>query len=360
MEIMRLTQDNQKDVLNKTLRVLRRGGLVIFPSDTVYGLLTDATNQTAVKNLINFKNRPTGKAISVFVEDLDMLNRVVKTKKTSSQIKNLLPGPFTVVLESKRKVSKLLESEKKTLGVRIPDYPLLLKLAARFGRPMTATSANPSGRSSNYSIQSLLSQISNKKKQLVDLIIDAGNLPRNKPSTVLDLTTQNVGVIRRGDIIPADKQVFVSKSEVRTKKIAQEVLKKLQVASPRLQKSFVFIIEGELGVGKTIFVKGLGESLGIKNIISPTFVVYYEYDIGRSKKTESRRKFVHIDLYNIQEDEEFKYLGIEKYLVSGNIICVEWGEKAEKIFDIFKQKSKVIYVTMKYKTKTEREIQINF
>lgn len=352
MKIMRLKQDNQRDIFTKTQAVLKDGGLVVFPSDTVYGLLVDATNEGAVKKLIKLKNRPAGKAISVFVADFDMLKQVVKIGKTFSQIRDILPGPFTIVLPSKHSVSELLESEKGTLGVRIPQYPLVLELVSGFGKPLTATSANPSGRSSNYSIQSLLNQLSNEKKKLIDLIVDAGNLPRNKPSTVLDLTTPKVSVIRKGDVIPTDRQVLISKSEDQTKKIAQDILKKLQVTSGKLKKPLVFIIEGELGVGKTIFVKGLGELLRIKNIISPTFVVYYEYDIKKSK-------FIHADLYNVQDDEEFEHLGLEKYLVPGNIISIEWGEKAGKILDALKQKAKIAYVKMKYKGKAKREIQIN-
>ena len=118
---------------------------------------------------------------------------------------------------------------------------------------------------------------------------------------------------------------------------------------PFKKKPIVIIIEGELGVGKTVFVKGLGESLGIKNIVSPTFVIYYEYG-----------NFYHFDLYQIEEKEEFKYLEIGKLLKPGNILCFEWGEKVGEIYDLLKSKGKVVYIKMKYVNEKKRQIIVQY
>ena len=120
----------------------------------------------------------------------------------------------------------------------------------------------------------------------------------------------------------------------------------------------IFIIEGEMGVGKTVFVKGIGEQLGIKNIISPTFVIYYEYGIKISNIKHQISKMIHVDLYNIQDKQEFKHLGLEKYLIPGNILCFEWGEKAGEIFNMLKKKGKIVYVKMKYINEKKREIVV--
>ena len=87
--------------------------------------------------------------------------------------------------------------------------------------------------------------------------------------------------------------------------------------------------------------------MGINNIISPTFVIYYEYE-----------NFYHFDLYQIEDKSEFKHLGIEKLLISGNILCFEWGEKAGEIIDLLKEKGKIVYVKMEYVNKRERKIII--
>ncbi len=351
VKILRLTNNSSK-VLNDVRATLQKGGLVIFPSDTVYGLLVDATNEKAVRKLIEFKNRPAGKAISVFVADFPMLKDVVQINKNiEERLRQLLPGPFTVILNSKHKTSKLLESEKGTLGVRLPDYERIQSLVKQFGKPVTATSANLSGHPPHYSVDALLKDLPEKKKTLIDLVVDAGKLSRNKPSTIIDLTTSKVRLIRRGDIVFSDAETLVSKSPSQTKKIAQYILRKVKVKSKKEKEALVFILQGELGVGKTIFVKGIGETLGITNIISPTFVVYYEYDMKDGK-------LVHVDLYNLQDEGEFEHLGLEKYLKPGNILCFEWGEKAGRIIGILHEKARVVYVKMRYIDEKKRELTI--
>jgi len=341
---LKLTKNNTTKILKITLKVLRSGGLVIFPSDTVYGVLVDVTSEKAVRKLIEFKNRPAGKAISVFVSDFKMMKNLVKiNEKQLKTLKEILPGPFTAILKSKHKVCPLLESEKGTLGIRIPMYRYIEVLVKKFNKPITATSANITSRSPHYSIESLLNDLPNSKKKLIDLIVDAGELPRNKPSTVIDLTEPEVKILRRGDVNFLKSQSFLSKSPEET----QEIAKKIFWNDIRRGKPLVIIIEGELGVGKTIFVKGIGKHLGIKNIVSPTFVIYYEYG-----------NFYHFDLYQIEEKEEFKHLRIEKLLKPGNILAFEWGEKAGEIINLLKSKGKIIYVKMKYVNEKKREIKI--
>src|SRR3989344_4120767 len=352
MKTIKLSSNNTDQVINDTITVLKSNGLVIFPSDTVYGLLCDAESGEAVQKLISFKNRPPGKAISVFC-DFKSINKLVKINNQQQKIiKEILPGPFTVILPSKHQVNKLLESEKGTLGIRIPMYQLINRLIQEFGKPVTATSANSAGRPANYSIETLLKELTNKQKELIDLIVDAGVLPRNKPSTVVDLSQSDVKILRQGDLDFSNKsKIFLSKSAEETKNIAKKILE--EIRQPAEKKPSIFIIEGELGVGKTVFVKGLGESLGINNIISPTFVIYYEYDIKNQIS-----KMIHIDLYNIQDKQEFMYLGLEKLLVPGNILCFEWGEKAGEIINLLKEKSEIVYVKMRYVDEKTRKIII--
>ena len=344
MEIIKLTENNLDLIINQTVVLLKRAGLVIYPSDTVYAAVVDAKNERAVKKLIEFKNRPLGKPISVFVSDFKMIESLVDLDFNKKKLLDkLLPGPFTVVLPSKHKVVFLLESEKGTLGVRLVDYSPIQYLIKTYQSPLTATSANLSGRSPHYSIESLLKQLPNNKKKLIDLIVDAGRLPRNKPSTIIDLSGDNLKILRHGDIVFEKKDQYLSRSPRQTKKIAQFILGKY--LKNNLRKPIVFIIEGELGVGKTVFVKGIGELLGINNIASPSFVVMYEYESHKSKVKSQKlkiKKLIHLDLYNIEEKEEFRYLKIDQYLALGNLLAIEWGQKAGEVFDLLKEKGEIV------------------
>lgn len=344
MKSIKLNNGNINQVINNTISSLKSTGLVVFPTDTVYGLLVDAENQAAVKKLIAFKNRPAGKPISVFTNTELINNLVIISPSQEKIVKDILPGPFTLILPSKHQVSELLESETGTLGVRIPKNDLIKGLVDRFRKPITATSANTAGRSPHYSVVSLLNGITDKQKELIDLIVDAGTLPRNKPSTVVDLSAQEVKVLRQGDVKFKKSLSLISKSAKTTMEIAGKILKE---NINEKERPLVFIIEGEMGVGKTVFVKGIGERLGVNNIVSPTFVIYYEYG-----------NLYHFDLYQIEEKEEFNHLGIEKILRPGNILCFEWGEKAGEIINILNKKAKIVYVKMEYVNETERKIEV--
>ena len=144
---------------------------------------------------------------------------------------NLLPGPFTIISEGKHKVAKGIEAENGTLGIRIPDNKWIRDLVKEVDGPVTATSANLSGRTPHYSLESFVKTLSKKKLMMIDMIVDAGKLPRNKPSTVIDATEPEIKILRRGDLVPGKSQLLTSKSEKETEKIAEYILKKHQTSN---------------------------------------------------------------------------------------------------------------------------------
>lgn len=341
--------DNQ--LTDDASATLRAGGLVVVPSDTVYGMSVDAKNQSAVSKLIQFKERPKGKAISIFVGDLNKTGDYVAIgSKQQSILHTFIPGSYTVILPSRKTVDSRLESENGTLGIRIPDFEFINRLVMRYGSPITATSANRAGDSPHYSIESFLNSLSEKKKQLIDLIIDFGKLPRHKPSTVVDLTGDQLQILRVGTTIP--DITYVSHSEKETQTIASYFLTEKIAATTK--KPLVVILKGDLGAGKTIFVKGVGESLGIKQIVSPTYIICNEYACSH----HGINTLHHCDFYNIHEEEEFSHLGLAAMLRPGTIICIEWGEKGGAIINNFKRKAEVYLIEIKHKAETEREILI--
>lgn len=341
-----------ESAIHESIKILLQGGIVIFPSDTVYGALVDSTNKSAVAKLLSFKNRPAGKPISVFVSNMDMLKEYVDVGNSKLLLDKLLPGPFTVILGSKHKTDLKLESERGTLGVRIPDNNPVIHLVKEFGKPITATSANLSGRPAHYSVATLLREFPQSKKDMIDLIVDGGKLPRNKPSTVVDLTTPIIKIMRKGDVEIKDSQTFISQNEYETEKVAQFIVKKQ--LEKKLSKPLVCILEGDMGVGKTIFVKGAGRLFDIEDITSPTYVISCEYKV----KKWGFKQLVHCDLFNIEETNELKYLGLEEYIKPGNILFIEWGEKAGELYDLLKSRGEVVHIGMKYINEKEREIKI--
>ena len=375
MQVVKFTTQNQQEVIEITLAALKEGGLVVFPSDTVYGLLADATNPEAVTKLLEFKERKPGQAISIFVANKKIAEKYVRLNQNGlNVVKNLLPGPFTVIAKSKHQTDLRLEAENGTLGIRIPDVPLILRLVAAFGRAVTATSANLSGQPAVYSIPSLFRTLSAKKKSLLSLVIDAGNLSKNKPSTVIDTTTGQLKTLRAGALLPQTPNSLLSRSEKDTEELARFLAAKF--VKPPLSKPVVFLLEGELGTGKTVFARGLGKALGVKEkIASPTFNICAEYRTNLSPKmipsdTENhyqnnakhnkrlQPKFIHCDFYRLETKEEFTGLGFPENVSDGNVYAFEWSERLPRaLISALKNRAEIVYLRFKHSGEKQRMIE---
>lgn len=338
----------------KTLsETLSKGGLIIMPSDTTYACVVDASQQAAVEKLVAFKARPVGKAISVFVTSLAEAEKYVEiTDEQKVTLDALLPGPYTVILHSKHRVSKLLEAENGTLGIRIPDNQFLLNVTSQYGLPLTATSANLAGQSPHYSVEALLKSLSDKKKDMIDMIIDAGPLPHNKPSAVIDISQGSMKIIRQGDV-QAD-EIRQSGSREETQKIAQEIFEKY--TDSLADKPLVILLYGNLGSGKTEFTKGLGSLLKTESIVSPTYVIYYEYICNHPRVDY----LYHFDLYRLRDTQECDHLGIDELLQPKNVMCIEWSEKSESLMPLLKEKAQVVKVHIKDASETGRLLSIQY
>ncbi|MFA6250588.1 MAG: L-threonylcarbamoyladenylate synthase [Candidatus Shapirobacteria bacterium] len=334
-------------VIEKTVEVIKNGGLVVFPSDTVYGLFVDATNQKAVEKLLAFKDRWTGKAISVAVRDKKMAGDFVEiTDQVNNIIDNLLPGPFTIIAPGKHKVAKGIEAENGTLGIRMPDYEPIKKLVRLVGRPVTATSANLSGRRPHYSIESFLKTLSKRKREMIDLLVDGGKLPRNLPSTVIDASLPSLKVLRRGDVVVDGAKSIITKSEKETGKVAEWIFKRFfdchapNSSGARNDVSVVFLLTGELGCGKTVFVRAMGKILGVtERITSPTFVIMNCYKITNNQAPITKQipnynlqntNFLHFDLYRIKDQYELEEIRLWNQFTPGTVACIEWPENLGK------------------------------
>jgi L-threonylcarbamoyladenylate synthase len=162
-------------IIKKVVEIIKNGGVVIAPTDTVYGLICDSTNKKAVEKIFKIKKRPKKKLIPIFVSDIKMAKKFADiSPKQEKFLKQVWPGKVTAVFPYKKP------------GLRIPDYKLVLSLVKRVG-PLAESSANISGQPASGNIKEVLKQFKGKKYQ-PDFIINAGNLPKSKPSKVIDLT----------------------------------------------------------------------------------------------------------------------------------------------------------------------------
>jgi len=196
MIILKVNQGNLEKIIEKAGRLIKKGKIIICPTDTVYGILSDAQNKQAVEKVFEIKKRSFKKPIPLFVKDIKMARRLAKIDKTQEKfLEEVWPGKVTAILERKRLRIKLYGVDKKTIGLRIPKYKLVNALLGKLNRPFAGTSANISGEKASTKIEKILKQFAGRKNQ-PDLILDAGCLSENKPSTVVDLTTQPFKILR--------------------------------------------------------------------------------------------------------------------------------------------------------------------
>ena len=204
MKILKIRGKNFKEISKIVAKSTREGKVVVCPTDTVYGLICDATNKKAVRRLLEIKRRPKNKPIPIFVKNLKMAKTLAKIDKKQEKIlKAVWPGKVTTVLKRTRfrqgfggrEKIRLYGVDKKTIALRFPDYKLLNVLLKKLNCPLAETSANISGRLPLTKIKEIIKQFKIRKYQ-PDLAIDAGNLLNSRPSVVLDLTSWPPKILR--------------------------------------------------------------------------------------------------------------------------------------------------------------------
>lgn len=323
----------QLKMLEEAARILRDGGLVIFPTETAYGAGVAAENPEAVARLLEYKRRPEGKAISVAVSDQDMAERYVELNDEAKTVyKRFLPGPVTVISKSRHLADDRLESEQGTLGIRIPDYPFTLELIKLLGEGISATSANSAGKPTPYSIDTVMQHLSQKQKDLVDYVIDLGELPKRPTSTVIDTTTHDLQIVRSGAVIPGlTKTERMVESAEAMQDFGMELFEKTKESLS--SGPIVMLFNAEMGAGKTQFVKGYAKAMGItETVSSPTYTLLQEYKTDNST-------LVHIDAWRMNSQEELAGLHIEQYLKPHTVVAIEWAGALQQLFERMKTDS---------------------
>lgn len=188
--------------IQRAVRIIHDGGVVVFPAKCLYGLAADALNPSTVEQIFNIKQRPCDNPLLVLIDDPRWLNTLVKRipRQAEQLIGRFWPGDITLVFEARDHLPQALTAGSGKIGVRIPGHPLARELVRQCGGPITGTSANISGKPGCREVKMLDAGI----MESVDMVIDAGPLKGGQGSTVVDTTCSPVRVLREGEICRND------------------------------------------------------------------------------------------------------------------------------------------------------------
>ena len=182
--------------LSKAVKALSEGKLIVYPTDTLYGMGADVFNEDAIKRLYEVKKRKFSEPLSVAVANIDEIEKIAMVNENARILaKNFLPGRLTIVLEKRPIVPDIVTAGLDNVAVRIPDNDIALELISKFG-PITATSANIHGKETPSIINDIMMQFKNSD---VPVFIDDGVLEK-KASTIVDVTSSHPHILREGEI----------------------------------------------------------------------------------------------------------------------------------------------------------------
>ena len=184
----------QARLIRRVVECLEQGGVIVYPTDTTYGIGCDIFNKKGVKKIYQIKKRDPRKPFSFICADLsDVANYAQVSNFAFKTMKRNLPGPYTFVLEATRTVPDLLTTKQKTVGIRIPDNAIALAIVQELGHPLVTTSANVSGEE----VFQDPSQIDEVLGRSLDMVVDGGILP-GEPSSIISLIDDRAEVLRQG------------------------------------------------------------------------------------------------------------------------------------------------------------------
>ena len=178
----------------RAVQVLNDGGVIAYPTDTVYGLGCDISNKAAIDRLYQLKGMPKDHRLAFICPDLsDIAKYAVVENPTYRVLKHFLPGPYTFILLATREVPKMLLNKQKTVGIRVPNHPIAIAIVRELGRPLISTTACRPGQDPLVDPWEIEQEFNG-----LDLVIDAGDAGGSVPTTVVDLSMGNPVIVREG------------------------------------------------------------------------------------------------------------------------------------------------------------------
>ena len=184
--------------LKEPAKIIKDGGIVVFPTETVYGIGVNGLNKNALKKLYEVKQRPLNKPISLLVNSIEMINQLTKniTKLEYALMKEFFPGPLTIILQKKDIVPNILTANSDTVGIRMPSNKIALKLIEYAGVPIATPSANLSGKPTGTNFKDIIKDFDGK----ADYFIDGKISKTGFASTIIKVTDEVPHILRQGPI----------------------------------------------------------------------------------------------------------------------------------------------------------------
>ncbi len=196
MNSEKIIKADSPDAISKTLQTLTNGGVIIYPTETLYGLGALISSSQAAERIFQIKGRNHDMSLPILVRDFEMLEDYASVPVNYAEIvRKNMPGPFMAILNLKKDTNKLITGGKDKIGIRISSNKFVKLLMEQVDVPLISTSANISGTDNIYDINALISLFENK----VDLIIDSGSISPSKGSTIVDFTVEPPQIVREGD-----------------------------------------------------------------------------------------------------------------------------------------------------------------
>jgi len=281
-------KDPKEDELRKVAKIARNGGLVAFPTETVYGLGTNAFNEIAVRRLFEVKQRPPDNPVSVLISSFEQIEQLAEVNETAKKlIKAFFPGPITVVMKAKPKVPSTITAGTGKVAVRMPDHPIALKIVELAEVPLATPSANISGKPSPTKAEHVIEDFMGK----IDAIVDGGETGIGIESTVIDTTTKPPKILRLGAIPAEEIEELVGEVEV-----TEAPSMKYTHYKPNARLIVVFgdsrdkILEKISEIATELRRKGLKVGVGIKKLDRP-IKADLVIEMGEDTKEYARKIF---------------------------------------------------------------------
>jgi L-threonylcarbamoyladenylate synthase len=295
-----------KPNISEAVAILHRGGLVAFPTETVYGLGADAKNADAVKKIFAAKQRPTNYPLNIVISDVShLLQWAIDIPESAYQLaKAFWPGPLTLILKKAPHVLDIISQGKSTIGCRVPNHPVALQLLQQFGSGLVAPSANRFGKLSPTTADAVREELDDK----VDLILDGGQCELGMESTIVDLSGEQPVILRSG-MITAKQIEDTLHQAVTIEKNESHYLPTIPIRlmdANTIQEFLQYLTKKELPIVLLLRHSITSLEKNMDYILMPDDPVHYAQDLYATLRHADKKNVKQIIIESVPETDEWR------------------------------------------------------